>query len=77
MYAIRSYYAHFDTSIINILPARVIDTREINPGQLLVRLELTDGQILLSRITRWSGMAIGLHEGMHLHAQVKSVALIA
>lgn len=72
-----SLTSHSDTSIINILPARVIDTREINPSQLLVRLELTDGQTLLSRITRWSGMAIGLQEGMHLHAQVKSVALIA
>jgi len=72
-----SLKAHFDTSIINILPARVIDTHEINPSHLLVRLELADGQTLLSRITRWSGMAIGLHEGMYLHAQVKSVALIA
>ena len=72
-----SLKAHFDTSIINILPARVIDTHEINPGHLLVRLELADGQTLLSRITRWSAMAIGLHEGMHLHAQVKSVAVIA
>jgi molybdate transport system ATP-binding protein len=72
-----SLKAHFDTSIINILPARVIDTHEINPSHLLVRLELADGQTLLSRITRWSGMAIGLHEGMHLYAQVKSVALIA
>jgi molybdate transport system ATP-binding protein len=59
------------------LPARVIDTHETNPSHLLVRLELADGQPLLSRITRWSGMAIGLHEGMHLYAQVKSVALIA
>jgi molybdate transport system ATP-binding protein len=72
-----SLKAHFDTSIITILPARVIDTQDINPGHLLVRLELTDGQILLSRITRWSGMAIGVHEGMQLYAQVKSVALIA
>lgn len=68
--------SHSDTSIINILPATVIDTREISPSHLLVRLELADGQRLLSRITRWSGMAIGLHEGIHLYAQVKSVVLI-
>ena len=68
--------AHSDTSIINILPARIIDTREINPTQLIVRLALEDGQTLLSRITRRSAMALGLHEGMALYAQVKSVALI-
>lgn len=68
--------AHSDTSIINILPASVIDTRDISPSQLLVRLELLDGQTLLSRITRHSAMALGLHEGMMLYAQVKSVALV-
>ncbi len=72
-----SLRSHSDTSIINILPAKVIDTSEITAGHLLVRLELDDGQTLLSRITRLSGMAIGLHEGMRLYAQVKSVALIA
>ena len=72
-----SLKVHSGTSIINILPARVLATQDINPSHLLVRLELTDGQILLSRITRWSGMAIALREGMQLYAQVKSVALIA
>ncbi|MES9813411.1 MAG: molybdenum ABC transporter ATP-binding protein [Candidatus Thiodiazotropha sp.] len=72
-----SLKVHSDTSIINILPVRVIDTQDINQSQLIVRLELEDGQHLLSRITRRSAMAMGLHEGMHLYAQVKSVALIA
>ncbi|MET0015562.1 MAG: molybdenum ABC transporter ATP-binding protein [Sedimenticola sp.] len=72
-----SLKAHSDTSIINMLPARVVDTQEINPSQLIVRLELDDGQTLLSRITRRSAMGMGLHEGMRLYAQVKSVALIA
>lgn len=72
-----SLSSHSDTSIINILPATVIDTREINKSQVLVRLELGDGQHLLSRITRRSGMGLGLHEGMALFAQVKSVALIS
>jgi molybdate transport system ATP-binding protein len=71
-----SLKAHSDTSIINILPGRVVDTQEISPSQLLVRLELEDGQTLLSRITRRSAMGIGLHEGCRLYAQVKSVALI-
>lgn len=69
--------AHSDTSIVNILPARVVDTREISPSQLIVRLQLEDGQSLLSRITRHSAMSLQLQDGMPLYAQVKSVALIA
>jgi molybdate transport system ATP-binding protein len=71
-----SLSAHHDTSILNLLPARVVDTHEVTPAQMMVRLELEDGQTLLSRITRRSGMALGLHEGMFLYAQVKSVALV-
>jgi molybdate transport system ATP-binding protein len=71
-----SLRAHADTSIINILPAKVIDTQDINPTQMIVRLELLDGQTLLSRITRRSAMGMGIHEGMALYAQVKSVALL-
>jgi molybdate transport system ATP-binding protein len=71
-----SLSAHHDTSILNLLPARVVDTHEVNPTQMMVRLELEDGQTLLSRITRRSGVALGLHEGMFLYAQVKSVALV-
>ncbi len=68
--------AHNDTSIINILPARVVDTREISPSQMLVRLALEDDQKLLARITRRSALSLGLREGMQLYAQVKSVALV-
>ncbi|MEW8152748.1 MAG: molybdenum ABC transporter ATP-binding protein, partial [Candidatus Thiodiazotropha endolucinida] len=71
-----SLRAHTDTSILNILPVRVIDTRDISPTQVLVRLELEDGQTLLSRITRRSAMGMGIREGMQLYAQVKSVALL-
>lgn len=72
-----SLRAHSDTSIINILPVRVIDTHEICPSQMMVRTELEDGQTLLARITRRSAVAMGLHEGMGLYAQVKSVSLLA
>jgi molybdate transport system ATP-binding protein len=70
-------HAHADTTILNILPARVIDTHDVNQTQMLVRLELEDGQTLLSRITRRSAMGMGIQEGMLLYAQVKSVALIS
>ncbi len=72
-----SLRAHSDTSIINILPVKVIDTQEINPSQMMVRVALEDGQTLLARITRRSAVAMGLHEGMGVYAQVKSVALVA
>ncbi len=72
-----SLHAHADTSILNILPVRVIDTHDINQSLMLVRLELEDGQTLLSRITRRSAVGMGIHEGMRLYAQVKSVALLS
>lgn len=68
--------SHADTSILNILPATVTDTRDISQSQVLVRLELLDGQTLLSRITRRSALGLGLREGMRVYAQVKSVALV-
>ena len=71
-----SLSAHDDTSILNILPVQVLDTRELDPARLMVRLGLDDGQTLLARITRRSGVALGLHQGMTLYAQVKSVALV-
>jgi molybdate transport system ATP-binding protein len=68
---------HSDTSFMNILPVQVIDTHEISPSQMMVRVALEDGQTMLSRITRHSAVSMGLHEGMGLFAQVKSVSLLA
>ncbi|MCU7809421.1 MAG: TOBE domain-containing protein [Candidatus Thiodiazotropha sp. (ex Semelilucina semeliformis)] len=55
----------------------MIDTHDISQTQMLVRLEMDDGQTLLSRITRRSALGMGIREGMHLYAQVKSVALLS
>jgi molybdate transport system ATP-binding protein len=71
-----SLKAHSDTSIINLLAVKVVDTYETSPSLLMVRLELNDGQTMLARITRRSAVAMELHEGMYLYAQVKSVALV-
>jgi molybdate transport system ATP-binding protein len=68
--------AHHDTSILNILPVYVLGMQALDPARLLVRLALQDGQTLLARITRRSGAALELREGMELYAQVKSVALV-
>lgn len=72
-----SLSAHSDTSIGNIIPAVVVGTREIDAAQLLVELGLEDGQTLLARITRQSGVGLGITEGKLLYAQIKSVALPA
>lgn len=68
--------AHSDTSIINILPGTIIDTQELDPSQVLVRLQLDDGQTLLSRITTRSAFSLGIHEGQAVYAQVKAVSLV-
>ncbi len=68
-----------DTSILNILPARVAQIADAGPAQWLVRLETGDPQAptpLLSRITRRSGEALGLRPGLTVYAQIKSVALV-
>lgn len=72
-----SLSAHSDTSILNVLPAVVIDAKDINQTQVIVRLKLLDGQTLLSRITRRSAVALGVREGLLLYAQVKSVSLLS
>ena len=62
------------TSILNLLPARIIELTDDAPGQVLVRLALAD-TVLLARITRKSAHALNLQPGMAVVAQVKSVAV--
>ncbi len=64
------------TSIINVLPAKVLDLQDENdPAQTLVRLE-AGSEPLLARITRRSAVQLGIAPGMLLYAQIKSVALM-
>ncbi|MBN8764319.1 MAG: molybdenum ABC transporter ATP-binding protein [Thiobacillus sp.] len=62
------------TSILNLLPARVIELADDTPGQVLVRLALDD-MVLLARITRKSARLLDLQPGTQVVAQVKSVAV--
>ncbi len=71
-----SLNAHNDTTIANIIPAKVVGTRDLDAAQVLVQLALDDGQTLLARITRRSAVAIGVAEGRMLYAQIKGVALV-
>jgi molybdate transport system ATP-binding protein len=66
------------SSILNILPARIISTKPIDSNEVVVVVALgTDGAgaRLLSRLTRKSSEALGLAAGSSVFAQVKAVAL--
>ncbi|UVE19708.1 molybdenum ABC transporter ATP-binding protein [Pseudomonas sp. LS44] len=65
------------SSILNLLPAVVMEEIPAASGaHVLVRLDV-DGTPLLARITRYSRDQLGLQVGQRLWAQVKSVALLA
>ena len=67
------------SSILNILPGRIVATAEGDPGRVLVQLELDGkagaGPRLLSRISRYSWDRLGLTEGVGVQVQIKSMGL--
>lgn len=70
-----------DTSILNVLPARVQAMRDEGADRVLVQLLLDDGSagtgtLLLARITRRSRDQLALAPGLRVWAQVKGVALM-
>jgi molybdate transport system ATP-binding protein len=65
------------SSISNILTARIIEIQDEGHGQVSLRMEISNAQSLLSRITRRSCDQLGLAVGMQVYAQVKSVVLAA
>ncbi|MBZ0091942.1 MAG: molybdenum ABC transporter ATP-binding protein [Sulfuricellaceae bacterium] len=65
-----------DTSILNILPATVLEIGDgAHPSQALVKLD-AGGVPLLSRLTRRSLDALKLAPGLAVWAQIKAVALL-
>ncbi|MBB1073538.1 molybdenum ABC transporter ATP-binding protein [Rhodoferax sp. 4810] len=66
------------SSIVNILPARVIELREVEPAHVLIQLEISasEQQRLLARITRYSCERLNVRSGQAVFAQVKAVALM-
>jgi len=68
-------HAH-DTSISNILPARIAEICDEGADKVNVRMTVGASNVLLSRITRRSRDRLGLAVGMEVYAQVKSVALM-
>lgn len=68
------------SSILNILPARIVSKSALGPGEVIVVLSLgTDGRgaPLLARITLRSWDQLGLIEMMNVFAQVKGVSLVS
>ena len=64
-----------DSSILNILPVTLTQMEADGAARVLLRLAL-GSQYLLARITRKSAHRLGLQEGDHLFAQIKSAALL-
>jgi molybdate transport system ATP-binding protein len=65
---------HDDTSIVNILPATVLEIADDSPGHVMVRLRAC-GAVLLARVTRRSAHALALRPGLSVHAQIKGGAI--
>ncbi|WP_428603111.1 molybdenum ABC transporter ATP-binding protein [Sedimenticola sp.] len=62
------------TSILNVMPVTVLEMAAHGRGRMIVKLDL-GGTPLLARITQKSQANLGLIPGMHIYAQIKSVAL--
>ena len=68
------------SSILNVLPARVVAMKPIDANEVVAVLALGPdgaGARLLSRLTRKSWEALRLGEGASVYAQIKAVALAA
>jgi molybdate transport system ATP-binding protein len=66
------------SSILNVLPARVLSVKTVAADELVAVLGLGAdgaGDRILARVTRRSWERLGLSEGVSVHAQVKGVAL--
>jgi molybdate transport system ATP-binding protein len=66
------------SSILNVLPARIVSGQPVDAYEVLVVVALGadgNGARLLARITRKSWDVLGLHEGLSVYARVKAVKL--
>jgi molybdate transport system ATP-binding protein len=65
----------FQTSVLNVLDATVLEIGPIESDQPFVDIKLDIGCPLLATITRKSLAILKLHIGQKIHAQIKAVAL--
>ncbi|GAB3749816.1 molybdenum ABC transporter ATP-binding protein [Lysobacter olei] len=66
---------HDDSSVLNVLPATLVELVELPSGQVQARLDAS-GAPLLARVSHRSVARLALRPGMSLWAQVKAVALL-
>ena len=65
-----------DSTILNVIPARIISSSAVGAHELVVVLALgADGAKLLARVTRQSWDRLSLMVGQAVYAQIKAVAL--
>jgi molybdate transport system ATP-binding protein len=72
------------TSVLNILPATVVEMTDDGPGQVLLGLQLGHAEHgttinttrLLSRISQSSARRLNIAPGMAVYAQIKGVAMV-
>lgn len=69
---------HSDSSVLNILPVRILSIRDSLNGQVLVELGAGENQnqSLLARVSHLSAQRLNLEAGLSVWAQVKAVALL-
>jgi molybdate transport system ATP-binding protein len=68
------------TSILNVLPARILAIDTVNTAQVIVLLmvgEQGEGARLMARITKRSLDGLGLGPGQSVYAQVKAVSIVS
>lgn len=67
---------HTDGSILNVLPATVLETAaDSHPASTLVRLQVGEA-LLLARVSSRSAAQLALKPGLAIWAQIKSVAVL-
>ncbi len=64
------------TSILNVLPARVVALAELPDAAVVVSLRI-GASPLLARVSRRSARELGLQPGFSVYAQIKSVAMLS
>lgn len=62
------------TSLINVLPAEVVEVAPLGPAETMVRLQV-EGAPLLAHVTRRAEEELGVRPGLRLYALVEAVSL--
>ena len=63
------------TSILNVLPARIIGLSDDNSGQSVVQLQVGK-QLLLAHITRKSSLLLNLQTDLSVYVQIKGTSIV-